>query len=365
MRVPAVIPRPAALSSVPLLLAATACMTRRCAPVRALLAREEPLEAEELQALSGMWSTALELDDGARNLTCHLDATGKVFTTSEVGTYGMARGQRPRWTARAASGSDRFRLKLQLGKWLLTGWGERNGLRCVTISGSVLEGAEDPDCCGRFTMALSMPATHNDDLPALERRHRRRLEARPAPPIRYSVRGIAGRWRLLVSLSGSAIPSIFTVDLSAGGPGCFLGGSSWRSDSDPHIGGTWGLWTEGDKENGPKTHGTDMWLRVSRDRSASNMRGIGGLPIREVFSMWGKPELDSPDAELCARAAPDGLTADAVKLCNGNIIFGTAIDKEWCQGGRFTLIRVDEDEDEDEDGDESVGDDAAPVEKAE
>ena len=95
-----------------------------------------------------------------------------------------------------------------------------------------------------------------------------------------------------------------------------------------------------------------MWLRVSRERSASNMRGIGGLPIRESFSLWGKPELDSPEAELRARASPDGLTA---KLCSGNIIFGTGIDKEWCQAGRFTLIRVDE-----EDDGESVGDDAAP-----
>ena len=353
MRLPQIAPHigsshAAVASPVPLLLAAAACTTRRCTPIHAVLAREEPLEKEELQALSGVWSTALDLDDGSHNVTCHLDATGKVFTT------GAALGQGARWSARAAEGSDRFRLKLQLGKWLLTGIGERTGLRCVTISGSVLEGYEDPDCCGRFTMALSMPATADDDLPALEQRHRRRLDARPAPPIRYSVPGIAGRWRLLVSLSGSSMPSIFTVDLSAGGPGCFLGGSSWRSDSDPHLGGTWGLWTAGDKEKGPKTHGTHMWLRVSRERSASNMRGIGGLPIRESFSLWGKPELDSPEAELRARAAPDGLTA---KLCSGNIIFGTGMDKEWCQAGRFTLIRVD---DEEEDDNESVGDDAAP-----
>ena len=62
-----------------------------------------------------------------------------------------------------------------------------------------------------------------------------------------------------------------------------------------------------------------------------------------------------------ARASPDGLAA---KLCNGNIIFGTGIDKEWCQAGRFTLIRVDDEqgegEDEDEDDDESVSADAAP-----
>ena len=46
--------------------------------------------------------------------------------------------------------------------------------------------------------------------------------------------------------------------------------------------------------------GTHLWLRVERDQSTATLTGIGGLPVRESFSMWGRPVLGSVEAELAS-----------------------------------------------------------------
>ena len=44
-------------------------------------------------------------------------------------------------------------------------------MRCSLVTGSVLEGDEEPVCVGRFKMSLAMPATEEADLQQLEVRY--------------------------------------------------------------------------------------------------------------------------------------------------------------------------------------------------
>ena len=82
--------------------------------------------------------------------------------------------------------------------------------------------------------------------------------------------------------------------------------------------------------------GTHVWLRVIRDSCTSTLRGMGGLPVHESFSLYGKPVLSSLEAELSARSA-EGSSADRVE---GLAYFGTSADREYVVAGRFSLIRT-------------------------
>ena len=55
---------------------------------RPVIARqsEQPLDEEELQALAGLWRASLDLDDGERELTCHLDVRPRE---SNKPTFGL------------------------------------------------------------------------------------------------------------------------------------------------------------------------------------------------------------------------------------------------------------------------------------
>ena len=44
----------------------------------------QPLASEELEALAGVWSTTLDLDDGARRVSLHLDKNGHVNTVRSL-----------------------------------------------------------------------------------------------------------------------------------------------------------------------------------------------------------------------------------------------------------------------------------------
>ena len=56
------------------------------------------------------------------------------------------------WRVTAVPESDIISVKLMLGVLQLEGKGTRKGLRCSTISGSVLEGRHDPCCVGSFRL---------------------------------------------------------------------------------------------------------------------------------------------------------------------------------------------------------------------
>ena len=98
------------------------------------------------------------------------------------------------------------------------------------------------------------------------------------------------------------------------------------------------------RDTTPKLAGTHLWLRVERDKSTGTLEGIGGLPVRESFSMWGAPVLGSLEAQLRAATQSAGKsTADQV---DGFIYFGAASDLEHTVGGRFSLSRTTPGQDE-------------------
>jgi len=72
----------------------------------------------------------------------------------------------------------------------------------------------------------------------------------------------------------------------------------------PSLGGHWGVWgaglAKGASEMGVLREGTHLWMRVERDRSTSTLDGMGGLRgVRESFSLWGQPQLDSLQVRGC------------------------------------------------------------------
>jgi hypothetical protein len=110
---------------------------------------------------------------------------------------------------------------------------------------------------------------------------------------------------------------------------------------------------KGISEWGVLTEGTHLWMRVERDRSTSTLTGIGGLTgVHESFSLWAKPQLDSLQAELAARAggyvaggANDrgkkrgGKAAHAlVSHVSGSAFFGAALN-EYYRAGRCSMMR--------------------------
>ena len=312
--------------------------------------RFEPCDEHEVKALSGLWSASLNLDDGIKQFTLALDSSGSLTTTEASLSRG---GAWERWEARADDEAVRFNLRL--GPWLLDGVGHRpagGGLRCACVSGVVLEGSEDPCHVGSFEMTLSLPAA-DAELPALEARHRARLDAQPAPPPRFAQRQFCGSWRLLVAMdeADACMPTTRTVQLLGDGTFSSELACTWRESSDESaasdagaavLGGRWGVWDASTREsrqwggpNQPDSLGTHLWLRVERERCTSTLRGIGGLPVHEGFSMWGRPETATASAELKARSQTGGSS----DLVSGNCYFGSSSDREWCIAGRFSIMR--------------------------
>ena len=70
-----------------------------------------------------------------------------------------------------------------------------------------------------------------------------------------------------------------------------------------YIAGTWGVYDAylrsvsgraSKTDTAPKRAGTHLWIRVDRDKSTATLTGMGGLPVRESFSMWGRPRTPNP-----------------------------------------------------------------------
>ena len=287
------------------------------------------LDIEEVAALAGVWRADLDLDTGVQQSNLHLDAAGRVHTTDDA-QFNICRGTTwtsARWSASLASSEAEgvVAFTLQLGILCLEGRGVRNGLRCTTLSGSCLEGGDEPCCVGTFTLTLALPTT--TDVSDLEKQHQARLMKRPAPPPTFRRSGFVGRWRLLLSMDsnqagGDAPPAYFALLLHED--------RSFSSEGGPHtLAGTWGVWGQG---SFVQPQGTSLWLKVNRDRCSETFRGLADLPLRESFSLWGKPLTESLEAEIQART-PHGGTVDRVdgRLCCGEV--------ERVYFGMFSLMR--------------------------
>ncbi|KAL1496321.1 hypothetical protein AB1Y20_016278 [Prymnesium parvum] len=316
-----------------------ACSRCHASARRCRIVSQQPLDSEELQALAGMWRCSLDLDDGYRQLTCHLDVSGKLTSSDE---------DLPAWNANweASKASDeggQLAVWLRLGALQLQGSGERTGgLRCSLFTGTVLEGDEEPVCVGSFEMELALPAVDQAALPALEARHTARLNAKPAPPPRFVRASFIGMWRLLLSLdtaADEAAPCAFlTLNLQQAG-GYRAG--NFESEESPRLGGTWGVYDrppEGSAVTGSvlQDRGTHVWLSVKRERCETTLRGLGGLPVQESFSLWGRPALEGFQAELAARTDGGG-TSDRI---DGVCYFGSSSDREYVVCGTFSLTRL-------------------------
>lgn len=202
------------------------------------------------------------------------------------------------------AGDDKLYLSLQLGDLHLEGQGQRGGLRCRTFVGKVLEGGDDPYEVGRFAMQLSLPI--KTDTTALERQYRERIASRPPPPLDYSRRSFAGRWRLLLSMDDARPPAHYPIELLADG--------SWQTiGTEQTLAGDWGMYSrDPDSLSGwssARPVGSSMWLRVCQDRCSKTLRGtyVAGLPIVTDFELWGKPTLETEEQELVARASRSSL----------------------------------------------------------
>lgn len=193
-----------------------------------VLPEKLPFEEEELQALAGVWRVSMDLDEGLKELSCQLTASGRVRTTDESIEAHHGGGDGGRWWAESTKSATRawgtsIYLTIRLGDWTLLATGERSGLRCCKLVGHVLEGQDDPCCVGTFAMALALPeVSDGPTLDALDARFKQRLDARPAPPARFSRDAFAGRWRMLIDLDG-ATPKTYGVTLTGDG--------SFRTDS--------------------------------------------------------------------------------------------------------------------------------------
>mmetsp|Transcript_34656 Transcript_34656/g.81823 ORF Transcript_34656/g.81823 Transcript_34656/m.81823 type:complete len:187 (-) Transcript_34656:80-640(-) len=186
-----------------------------------------------------------------------------------------------------------------MGSWVLEGTGERAGLRCGALRGRVLRGA-DEEFMGSFELLPSLLAVAEAELPALEQDWVRRLDMRPAPPPRYPLAGFEGRWRCLLDLDGLP-PAIVTLQLHVAKVSTLrLGKFRSEGGAEGYIAGSWGVYDaylrsvsgrSSKTDTAPKLAGTHLWIRVERDQSTATLTGMGGLPVRESFSMWGRPVL--------------------------------------------------------------------------
>lgn len=291
--------------------------------------QSQPLETEELEALAGVWSTTLDLDDGARRVSLHLDKNGHVNTADASLPFNICHGETSTsatWTASAVPESDKFKIKLQLGVLYLEGKGKRKGLRCSTMRGSVLEGGSEPCCVGGFEMRMSLPTT--SDVTKLQERHQARIDARPAPPLSFARSSFVGRWRLLLAIDDDGPPAYFTIRMDAD--------RTFTSEgSEQTIAGYWGMYARDSHSasgwSAIQPNGSSLWLKVLRDRSSETLRGLADLPVRNDFNLWGKPSVDSIEGELAARAGEG--TSDRV---DGRLWVG-AVERAYF--GRFSLLR--------------------------
>ena len=302
----------------------------------------EPLDQFEERATAGIWSLSLDLDDGMLSLVCNLNADGSLSTdTKNARSKGWER-----WEASADAETNDLKMRVRLGPWMLRGLGGRcdGTLRCRSIKGSVLEGGDDPVCVGSFDMSLRVPVADDDELDELERSHRAKVDARPAPPPRFRRGHFCGGWKLLIAFDETTVPSVFTVALAED----FKFASPSGEEDGAVLGGSWGVWDKTRVGQKPETRpsldtlGTHFWIQVERERSTSTLRGLANLPVHESFSLWGKPTLRSKESELLART-PAGGSSDAI---TGYCYFGTSADREYFTCGRFQLARDTADADE-------------------
>ena len=244
---------------------AGAARTWQRAPIRTSVVRatHESFDEFEARAFAGIWDAKLDLDDGLQQVAVALDPRGSLTTTSS-----SARGSSwERWEA-SADESDSVKLRLRIGPWMLRGTGCRDGLRCRELTGSVLEGGDDPVCVGSFSMTMATPAADDDELTELERSHYARLDAKPAPPPRFRRDSFVGRWSLLVAFEDTAAPSIFPVSL--GDDRKF----TTPADGAALLGGSWGVWDASMRDDAARRQaadgrgyarlGTHFYMRVER-----------------------------------------------------------------------------------------------------
>ena len=302
-------------------------------------------------ALAGIWRADLELDDGDDMISMHLavpkfqvgtevpdEAFGKVYLMNDTPLRPWSNicdsgSSAARWSAyrlvrAGAEGDQEMQLQLQLGNLYLEGRGKRDGFRCSSFEGTVLEGGEDPYVVGRFSMHLSLPIVSEID--ALQKRYQQRIASRPAPPIIYSRSSYVDTWRLLLSLDDDSPPAYFPVQLAQDG--------SWQSvGTEETLGGKWGVSSrEGHGMSTVTPAGSHMWLQVDSKRCTETLRGLAGLPVRSDFELEGKPVIETEEQELAARAS-GGAEARADRV-DGHLCVGSV---ERAYFGSFRLLRGD------------------------
>jgi len=324
----------------------------------ALLERQVPLEHEESHAWAGIWRCRLDLDEGLWQGSLHLDAKGHVTLAASDDSTPLAamrdaKTVQDQWwvsssTANEASTTGNedaavVAVKMQIGILTLEGKGTRTGIRpSGEVSGSVHHPRHSPCCVGRFKKQLEMPL---GDLPALEAKHKARVNARPAPPLSFARRSFAGRWKILISMDanqagGDSPPASFALRLELpsddGRPGTFT-----SEGSGQRLAGSWGVWMPSGVEGASKgsfiqRSGSALWLKVDRDRCSETLRGIADLPLRESFTAWGKPQL-SLEAELGARMGKRAQGAlVSLDRVQGRLMVG---EVERVTFGMFSLMR--------------------------
>ena len=302
-------------------------------------------------ALAGIWRADLELDDGDDMISMHLavpkfqvgtevpdEAFGKVYLMNDTPLRPWSNicdsGSSAAWWSAyrlvraGAEGDQEMQLQLQLGNLYLEGRGKRDGFRCSSFEGTVLEGGEDPYVVGRFSMHLSLPIVSEID--ALQKRYQQRIASRPAPPIIYSRSSYVDTWRLLLSLDDDSPPAYFPVQLAQDG--------SWQSvGTEETLGGKWGVSSrEGHGMSTVTPAGSHMWLQVDSKRCTETLRGLAGLPVRSDFELEGKPVIETEEQELAARAS-GGAEARADRV-DGHLCVGSV---ERAYFGSFRLLRGD------------------------
>ena len=302
-------------------------------------------------ALAGIWRADLELDDGDDMISMHLavpkfqvgtevpdEAFGKVYLMNDTPLRPWSNicdsGSSAAWWSAyrlvraGADGDQEMQLQLQLGNLYLEGRGKRDGFRCSSFEGTVLEGGEDPYVVGRFSMHLSLPIVSEID--ALQKRYQQRIASRPAPPIIYSRSSYVDTWRLLLSLDDDSPPAYFPVQLAQDG--------SWQSvGTEETLGGKWGVSSrEGHGMSTVTPAGSHMWLQVDSKRCTETLRGLAGLPVRSDFELEGKPVIETEEQELAARAS-GGAEARADRV-DGHLCVGSV---ERAYFGSFRLLRGD------------------------
>lgn len=276
--------------------------------------RSESLDKYEQRTLAGVWNCELDTDDGLQNINVYLKSGGACTSTPEF--------KYCRWeaTKKKSDGSSKMSFKLRLGERFLEGssvWDKSS--RCTSITGIVLEGSDEPVYVGQFKMKLVFPEADDEEFAALQQQHKTRIETRRAKA-RFRQNAFFGKWKLLLEVQK---PLLLTIQLREDG--------KFTSDvmEGVRLAGTWGVYDSG-YQQWQKMHafgvklGSHVWIRIERAQSTG---------IQESFRLWGKPELDSPLAELMAKSKDGSDYADSVF---GECYFGAM---EPTMDGVFALRR--------------------------